>query len=138
MWDELGLTPPFLQWKVELVRLVDRVKQRHPKAQVRLWDFSGFHSYACEPIPPKADLTSETKWYWESGHFKKELGNLILDKIISSNPDHIVLQDANFGFLLSTNSLVYAPIKMDKERTMCQEIQPALFSEVKQLLAKAR
>ena len=31
-----------------------------------------------EDVPPAEDKTARTRWYWESSHFKKELGDLAL------------------------------------------------------------
>jgi hypothetical protein len=36
-----------------------------------------------EAIPGKNDRQSKMQWYWEAGHFKRELGNLILDRIFA-------------------------------------------------------
>jgi hypothetical protein len=46
-----------------------------------LWDFSGYHEYALEPVPPEGQKNPLMKWFWESDHIRKELGDLILDRI---------------------------------------------------------
>jgi len=65
-----------------------------------LWDFSGCHSVTIEDVPASGDLRSEMRWYWEAGHFKKELGDLVLDKVLD-HPDPQRKVPAGFGTLLT-------------------------------------
>ena len=44
---------------------------------VELWDFTGFSPYTAEQVPRPGDTRTELQWYWEAGHFKKSLGDLL-------------------------------------------------------------
>ncbi|HRH80785.1 MAG TPA: hypothetical protein PLW81_07055 [Thiobacillaceae bacterium] len=73
-----GLWPLFEDWKRELTHLVALSGRGHAV----LWDFSGHHVYAREAVPVPADRATEVRWYWEAGHFKKELGHIVLRSIL--------------------------------------------------------
>ncbi len=89
----LGYWELFEDWKRELVRLAGAQGQ-----DVRLWDFSGYHDYATEAAPKAGDRKTEVRWYWEAGHFQKELGRLILERIQGGG-------DPGFGQLLMAANL---------------------------------
>jgi hypothetical protein len=87
-----GLWPLFETWKRELTHLVASVGREH----ATLWDFSGYHDYAREAVPTRSDRTSEVRWYWEAGHFKKELGHVLLRQVFEpgiSGPGVVLTQD---------------------------------------------
>jgi hypothetical protein len=70
-----GLWPAYEDWKRELTRRVDAARGT---MDVELWDFTGFSPYADERVPRPGDTHTELQWYWEAGHFKKALGDLLL------------------------------------------------------------
>lgn len=75
-----GLWPQFEDWKRELVTIVETA----PGGTTSLWDFSGYTGFSTENVPTEREKTKEVKWYWEAGHFKKELGDLILARVFDS------------------------------------------------------
>jgi len=79
-----GLWPAFEDWKRELVRRTDVARR---DADIELWDFTGFSPYADEVVPPPGDIRTELQWYWEAGHFKKELGDVLLSEILVERAD---------------------------------------------------
>jgi hypothetical protein len=78
LFHQAGLWPAFEAWKRELVKLVESAPAG---TDVELWDFSSFVPYADEKVPGPGDTTSELRWYWEAGHFKKSLGDILLARI---------------------------------------------------------
>ena len=70
-----GLWPAYEDWKRELVGRVDAARGT---MDVELWDFTGFSPYTDEQVPRPGDTRTELQWYWEAGHFKKSLGDLLL------------------------------------------------------------
>jgi len=48
-----------------------------------LWDFSGYNEITTEPFPSLNDKTTQMQWYWESSHYKKETGDLVLDTLLN-------------------------------------------------------
>lgn len=80
-----GLWTPFEDWKRGLVAVLQDGKAP-TTAKIALWDFSGYTAYAMERVPQQGDHRSETSWYWEAGHFKKELGDVVLSRIAEQDP----------------------------------------------------
>ena len=70
-----GLWPAYEDWKRELVRRVDAARGT---MDIELWDFTGFSPYTDEQVPRPGDTRTDLQWYWEAGHFKKSLGDLLL------------------------------------------------------------
>lgn len=89
-----GLWTLFEEWKRELAH---RVATRG-RGDVMLWDFSGYHPYAREPVPGPGDKKTRLQWYWEAGHFKKELGHLMLERMFGAG-------DPRFGVVLTAGNV---------------------------------
>ena len=79
-----GLWPAYEDWKRELVRRIDAAQGT---MDVQLWDFTGFSPYADERVPQPGDTRTELQWYWEAGHFKKSLGDLLLANMLDAQID---------------------------------------------------
>ncbi len=93
LWEE------FENWKIMLIENIE-----HNAPSYSLWDFTGFNEITMEPFPPLSDAKSHMKWYWESSHYKKETGNLILDTIFGlQQPDRYYPKD--FGMLISSENI---------------------------------
>ncbi|WP_426116151.1 hypothetical protein [Massilia sp. PWRC2] len=131
MFEDAGLWSLFELWKLQLVEEVAILKQEAPERKLALFDFSGFGTMNCEHIPLKSEKGSvETKWYWEAGHFKKTLGDLIVRRIMqqsdaSSNPD--------FGVALERSTQLSNKLRIERERSVCSLAQPRLFEYSRRL-----
>ncbi len=86
---DAGLRDSFLAWKRALIRVVNE-----SPAGERLIDFSQDSDYIREPVPPKGDMQTDMRWYWEPGHYKAALGELMIARIARA-------QGANFGMELN-------------------------------------
>lgn len=122
LYEEAGMLPMFDEWKTRLTAMATELRAAHPGTRIRLWDFSGYSPYHCERIPAKGDRKAETRWYWEAGHFKAELGNRILARILD-DPRH----DPQLGLELNSESLADNRERIAKERAACLEAYPELF-----------
>ena len=80
-----GLWPAYEDWKRELVGRVDAARGT---MDVELWDFTGFSRYTDEQVPRPGDTLTELQWYWEAGHFKKSLGDLLLANMFDKRNNH--------------------------------------------------
>ncbi len=100
----LGLWPMWEKWKFEIVRINEVEAKRHGKEPFPIWDFSGFNSVTTETIPPINDSESQMQWYWESSHYKRELGDLVLDRVFNYNNLSRNVPD-DFGVLLSLDNI---------------------------------
>ncbi len=92
-----GLWPIFEQWVTDVADIVAEQKALPGGERIRLMSFLGYGPYRDEPIPPFEDTESDMQWWWESSHFKNELGLLVLDWMYEDPAD----RDAAFGVELS-------------------------------------
>lgn len=83
-------------WKVALTDLVDETSTE--AAQVRLWDFARYDGFTSEPVPPPGDLSGEMRFYWEAGHFKPSLGDLVIARMFETS-------SVDFGDALTRQSV---------------------------------
>lgn len=94
MW-EVGLFPAFEQWKRDLTGAVAAIRSEPSGgAPIRLWDFSGYSSVTTEPV------SDSMRWYWESSHYTKETGDLVLARLLDRG-DRIPALPDDFGRELS-------------------------------------
>ena len=80
--QDAGLWPQFEDWKRRVVEILADDAKENGRHQFPLWDFSGFNSVTDEHIPNVDDKTTKMHWYWEPSHYKRETGDLILDRIL--------------------------------------------------------
>jgi len=118
LFRSAGLWNSFEDWKRKVTQIVnDDAAAAGPASQFPLWDFSGYSPFATEEVAAPGDLRSEMRWYWEGGHFKKELGDLALDKVLGhGDPRRVV--EGEFGTLLTAANLEahLASIRAQRER----------------------
>ncbi|MEF2265316.1 hypothetical protein V3C40_00870 [Janthinobacterium sp. LS2A] len=132
MFEDAGLWPLFEEWKDQLVLAIGEVRARYPDAHISLTDFSGYGAYNCEPIPAANERSKATRWYWEAGHFKKALGDIVLRRVMS--PQETAPDDGQFGMPLDAARLEENRARIAQERGSCVAAQPGLFA--RQLLAE--
>lgn len=90
----------FEAWKRMIVGVVDAAVEQHQGLEIALWDFSGFNPLTTEDIPQRQDKKGGMRWYWEAGHFKSELGNLVLDRVFGRGNEF-----PEFGVLISSSNI---------------------------------
>jgi hypothetical protein len=78
---ELGFWESFESWKRSLSRLVEDERHQHDTV-IRLFDFSGYNAFTTEPLPGAGTTAPDMRWYWEPGHYKSGLGELMLKQMV--------------------------------------------------------
>jgi hypothetical protein len=76
----LGLWPRVEQLKTELAAVV-----AEQGGDVALWDFMDYSDFNTEAIPPASDPGTPTKWFWETSHFKKPLGAIMIGNMFGQD-----------------------------------------------------
>lgn len=76
-----GFWNDFDEWKNVLAGIVTS----ESAGTVELADFSGYNAFTTESVPPKHDLHHQMRWYWEAGHYKAALGDIMLKRLISGS-----------------------------------------------------
>ncbi|MCP3904997.1 MAG: hypothetical protein GY715_15345 [Planctomycetes bacterium] len=106
-------------WRRRLVEIVDRQNRRVPAAPVvELWDFLGFNAYSSQFIPDADDRETRHRWFWDPVHFKKELGDLMLERMIESRGD------PRFGVRLDIDNV--DAHNAQQQRTYKERLQPRI------------
>lgn len=86
-WESLRLSgawEAFEDWKRKLAEITP------------IWDFSGYNSITTEP------LSHNMKNYMDNSHYRKEIGDLVLNRIGQYNEDRV---PADFGVLLTPETV---------------------------------
>lgn len=104
----LGLWEKYEQWQIALAHIIDHHNQRQRSIPYHLWGFNQINQFTTESLPPKNDNTTIMKWFWDSFHFKTELGNLILQQILLPRPQNHI---NNFSTRLTSNNIQHAFLK---------------------------
>jgi hypothetical protein len=125
LMERSGLAPVFDQWKTLLAQQVEALRAAHPGVRITLWDFSGYGQYQCEPIPARGDRTTQTTWYWEAGHFKAALGDIMLERMLTAADKQA---EPAFGMALTPATIKLNRERIARERSACVLAAPALFS----------
>lgn len=78
-----GLWPLFEEWKRAIVRLAAAHAAAHPAgSSVEIWDFSAHSTITNERVPAAHEKGKTMQWYWEAGHYKREVGDLMLARML--------------------------------------------------------
>jgi hypothetical protein len=68
--------------KRALVKLLAADHAAHPKQEpFPLWDFAEYSTVTTEPLPPPGSYR-EMAYYWDSSHFKSNVGDWVLDRVL--------------------------------------------------------
>ena len=127
-----GIWSIFEQWKRQLVTLNESVAAEQGKIPFALWDFSGYNHYTTEAVPPLGDTETQMQWYWESSHYKKELGDLVLDRIFSyKHPERKIVK--GFGALLNSENIETHLQKLREDRQQWRVLHPEDVVEIEAL-----
>lgn len=120
----------FEEFKRKLVGINETIAYKNNKIPFALWDFSGYSILTTEVVPN--DPNAKMKWYWDSSHYKKELGDVVLDRMFDGNfsggqnyPD--------FGVKLTSENIEAHLAKLRIDRTRWQASHPIDIQEIQDL-----
>ena len=126
--DALGLGERYEFWLKELVRINEKRSRARRTPALALWDFSAPNTITREPIPAIGDLTP-MRWYWDHSHYRKEAGDLILDRIFGYNePSRHVPDD--FGVELTGQNIDAHLASSKAKLTDWTKANPELASQI--------
>jgi len=95
------------------------------------WDFSAINTFTTETIPSKGDRKTSMHWYWEAGHFKSDLGNLMLDRMLGQTG-----QPADFGVLLTPANVPAQNATVQAQELVYRRTHAAEIDEIIKFAAK--
>lgn len=134
-WEALhasGLWPTFEEWKRLLLQVNLEEANAAGMEPYPVWDCAVFNEYTTEPVPQEGNAEATMKWYWDSSHFKSELGDMILDLILSNNAT-----DSSLGQALAPANLEAHLEKVRADRDRYQQTHPDDVATI-QMLAASR
>lgn len=134
LFAQYGLDSLFNDWRERLVKSA-HTHAAKSGADIRVWDFSGFTPHHCEAVPPPNDRKTQLKWYWEGGHFKKELGDLVLDQLFASDAAALATLP-QLGRVIIPDSLPTKVQQDQMDEARCRHELPGLLAEVERAAAK--
>ena len=100
--DNMGLQNLHELWKIKLANMVRTSKN------TKILDFDTYSQYSTAPVPQYEDIPNP--WFWESTHFKENLGGVVLDILL----DRRKSLDPLFGIEL-TPETVKSHILLNRE-----------------------
>lgn len=129
-WETLaasGLWGQFEDWKRRLVALNHEEAQRFKQPEYQLWDFSGYNSITTEPVlkEDEQDVTN----YWESSHYRKEVGDMVLDRMFRYRDANRNLPD-DFGVALTQSNIEVILEDVRSRQRKYRQDQPAEAEDV--------
>lgn len=83
----------FQLWKATLVEYIHQTDHK-----VILWDFSSFSKFVNEEVQISTP-SKHMSWYWEPAHYRKELGDLIINTLVKNESQQ------NFGKRLTLTNI---------------------------------
>ena len=89
-------------YKRALAKMVDEVNQGQPTPTLRVWDFFVPRAENLEEIPAADGVPMA--WHWEPGHFKKALGDKVLERLFGATTADAATP-GSFGHLLTPESI---------------------------------
>jgi len=132
-WEVLAITQGwgmFEEFRRRIVAINDKVASQNNKPPFALWDFAGYHLLTTETVPD--DSKAKMKWYWDSSHYKKELGDILLDRMFDGNfsggqeyPD--------FGVKLTSQNIDSHLARLRAEREKWRSSHPVDVAEIEAL-----
>jgi len=98
--DRTGFWPLLEDWKRLMVTVLSDYRSQYGEVIGPLWDFTEYNSYTTEPIPPAGDRKTRMEWYWEPGHFKAALGDIMIRRMNGAGPN-------DFGQIITPDNVVH-------------------------------
>lgn len=123
---EIGHLSLFFNWKAQLASIVGQHERRG--CRVTLTDFSAISKYTSEPFPEPGDKQHRMRWYWESSHYNRRIGQMIVDRLSNDRDNH-----DGFGKHLTPRNITSW---LDEERNNVNALvreQPMLVKEIRDL-----
>ncbi|MDG2155119.1 MAG: hypothetical protein P8M26_04160 [Gammaproteobacteria bacterium] len=94
-----GLWEIWEEWKRLLVAINEEEALRAGREPFPLWDFANYNDYSAVTVPMAAGKGVAMPDFWDVGHYRQEMGDLVLDRVLGGAPP------AGFGVPLNGASI---------------------------------
>lgn len=122
-----GLWSQYEIWLGKMTAISENEARVHGKEPFSIFDFSSYEGLVAKAVSEGAVGSNAVSWYWESSHYKKALGDIVLGRILGGGlPDSKEL----YSTLLTTRSLdEHLSLLRDAELKYVKE-QPEAFRQL--------
>lgn len=120
----------FEEFKHRLVFINEQTAFKNKKEPFALWDFSGYGPLTTEEVPKTEK--GIMKWYWDSSHYKKELGDIVLDRMFDGNFSGGE-EYPNFGVILTSKNIEKHLNQLRTDRIKWQDSHASDMQEIREL-----
>jgi hypothetical protein len=118
-----GQWAPVEEGKRNLVEILAEDQARYPhKSPIPLYDFSGYSDVTTEQLPLLGTL-QEMKYYWESSHFKENVGDMILNVLFDAEDKNELLA-RGFGVLLTSQNIEFELERIRRDQLIYEKNFP--------------
>jgi hypothetical protein len=125
-----GEWPVIENGKRALVQLLEDDANKHrDHSAFPLYDFSGYSTITSEDLPPSGSRV-EMRYYWESSHFKENVGDMVLNRIFSAGE---VPRD--FGIRLDSGTIDATLLDIRAQQKTYQTSHPDDIARIQQEIA---
>jgi hypothetical protein len=132
LWElfaNFGLWPDIEEWKRTLVTINEEEAHNYGQEPFPIWDFTADNEITSEAVPSEGDTQTLMQWFIDPRHYKKELGDLILDRVFGyHDPGRFVPDD--FGILLNSGNIESALQKIRSDRQNYRDTHPEDVAEI--------
>lgn len=98
-----GLWEQYETWLRKITSISENEARIHRKEPFPIFDFSSYEGLVAKAVSERLIDSSVTTWYWESSHYKKSLGDMVLGKVMDFGFGSASKELSNT--LLTTNSI---------------------------------
>jgi hypothetical protein len=119
--------------KRDLVRVNEEEATRAGRPAFAVWDFSGSYGPNTESVPRSAGIPM--RWYWESVHYKRELGNLMLDRMFQET---VAGEWPDFGVRITTSNLESHLSRLRDLQALYASQNPGVVATIRALMKETR
>ena len=81
-----GLWEIWEEWKRLLVAINEEEASRAGREPFPLWDFANYNDYSSVTVPMAAGKGVNMRDFWDVGHYRQEMGDVVLDRVLGDAP----------------------------------------------------
>ncbi|WP_036476584.1 hypothetical protein [Myxosarcina sp. GI1] len=122
----LNLFSLYENWKKQLTTMTNKLSKNNSKNNYMLWGFSGYNRINTEKIQDR-----NMHWYWDSSHYKKKVGEMILARLLGQDASQDVSED--FGKIINIHNVESHTRNIRQEQKQYQQGFPGEVEKVEQI-----
>lgn len=96
--EAAGMTELWERWQRAVVETAASEAEISGCKPAPIWDFSGYNEFTSETIANSTSTADSPEWYWDPAHYRKELGDKILNRVFGQESDS---STSDFGLRLT-------------------------------------